>query len=375
MNSTRKSNRLNNETSPYLLQHAHNPVNWYPWGDAAFEKAREESKPVFLSIGYSTCHWCHVMAHESFEDEGVAALLNAGFVSVKVDREERPDIDEVYMSVCQAMTGGGGWPLTVLMTPEKKPFFAGTYFPKETVYGRIGMKELLTRVMTLWQTGRDDLIRQSEDISRIFTGEQGRPADGGADVSAIIRQAYGQMENAFDAYERRVFGQPEVPHAASICCSCFDYANAYHEKNAMDMTRKTLASMYRGGIFDHVGYGFSRYATDEKWLVPHFEKMLYDNALLLRAYTECLCGDGRCSSSGMWRAKLWRMCCAICARPKAGSMRPKTPIPKALKENTTFGRTMSLEEKADGNGTSASGNGLWRDRRRKLRREKHTEPA
>ncbi|MGI5850348.1 MAG: thioredoxin domain-containing protein [Christensenellales bacterium] len=292
MSNNQYTNKLIRETSPYLLQHAHNPVDWYPWSSEAFEKAKQEDKPIFLSIGYSTCHWCHVMAHESFEDADVAAILNAGFVSVKVDREERPDIDEVYMNVCQAMTGSGGWPLTIIMTAEKKPFFAGTYLPKETIYGRIGMTELLARIITLWQKNRAELIKHSYDILELFNDNRGRPQGQAADAQKIIDKAYGHIENSYEEAYGGFSGSPKFP-TPHYLLYLLRYWKAYHKEKALDMTEKTLEHMYRGGIFDHIGYGFSRYSTDSKWLVPHFEKMLYDNAMLISAYTECFAATGR----------------------------------------------------------------------------------
>ncbi|MGE5496078.1 MAG: thioredoxin domain-containing protein [Burkholderiales bacterium] len=291
MNTTRIPNRLINETSPYLLQHAHNPVDWYPWGEEAFEKAKTEDKPVFLSIGYSTCHWCHVMAHESFEDEDVAKMLNASFVPIKVDREERPDVDEVYMSACQAMTGSGGWPLTVIMTPGKKPFFAGTYFPKETTYGRMGLIELLSKVSELWRDKRDELEQSGEEITGILS-ERAQRSGKGADLHEIIEEAYAHMRESFDDMYGGFSHSPKFP-TPHYLLFLLNFWKAYDKPEALAMAEKTLESICRGGIFDHVGGGFSRYSTDRKWLVPHFEKMLYDNALLMLCLTECFVATGR----------------------------------------------------------------------------------
>ena len=281
--TTAHTNRLTNEQSGYLLQHAHNPVDWYPWGEEAFEKARTEDKPVFLSIGYSTCHWCHVMAHESFEDEEAALLLNAHFVPVKVDREERPDIDTVYMNVCQAMTGSGGWPLTIVMTPDKKPFFAGTYLPLRSKYGRMGLIDLLSRLATLWKQERDTLAARAEEISAHFveTDEYGESAEAQTvlkDGAAALQQMF---ENRFGGFSHA----PKFPMPHYIIFLLAEWKTNQRQM-LRDIAAYTLTHMARGGLFDHAGGGFARYSTDEKWLVPHFEKMLYDNALLLQAYAQ-----------------------------------------------------------------------------------------
>ena len=291
-NQKKIPNRLINESSPYLLQHANNPVDWYPWGQEAFEKAKAEDKPVFLSIGYSTCHWCHVMAHESFEDDGVAAVLNAGFVSVKVDREERPDVDEVYMSVCQAMTGSGGWPLTVIMTPEKKPFFAGTYLPRTAAYGRMGLIEILGRVSELWQTDRQVLTEQGKQIATALNAEAKRTPATQMDADAVIAAAQRDMVRAYDARRGGFSHAPKFPMPHYLQFLLCDWARR-GDSASLAMVENTLEQMYFGGIFDHVGGGFARYATDSNWLVPHFEKMLYDNAGLLRTYAECYAATGK----------------------------------------------------------------------------------
>ena len=277
------SNRLNQEKSPYLMQHGENPVDWYPWSEEAFRKAAREDKPVFLSIGYSTCHWCHVMAHESFEDPEVADLLNREFISIKVDREERPDIDAVYMSVCQAMTGSGGWPLTIFMTPEQKPFFAGTFFPKYGGYGRFGLMDLLERVADLWKNNREELLRAGNQITAAINQEQ--TSNGQKPNRSLVERAYGQLAQRFDHKWGGFGGAPKFPTPHNLLF-LMRYAEVTRESNAMKMVEITLEDMAKGGIFDHIGGGFSRYSTDEMWLVPHFEKMLYDNALLLIAYTK-----------------------------------------------------------------------------------------
>ncbi len=287
--NTAHTNRLSNEQSGYLLQHAHNPVDWYPWGAEAFEKARMEDKPVFLSIGYSTCHWCHVMAHESFESEEAAALLNVHFVPIKVDREERPDIDTVYMNVCQAMTGSGGWPLTIIMTPDKKPFYAGTYFPLHTKYGRIGLVDLLSRIGTIWRQERDTLVNRGEEIVALFN--QSEELGEAAEINEVLENGF---TNLSDMFEDRLGGfsnAPKFPMPHYLLFLLEDW-KANERKESLDMVKHTLVHMYRGGIYDHAGGGFSRYSTDEKWLVPHFEKMLYDNVLLLNAYAKTYAATG-----------------------------------------------------------------------------------
>ncbi|WP_055669116.1 thioredoxin domain-containing protein [Desnuesiella massiliensis] len=283
-NSNRVPNHLVTEKSPYLLQHAYNPVDWYPWNEEAFEKAKKEDKPIFLSIGYSTCHWCHVMAHESFEDEEVALVLKTNFISIKVDREERPDIDSIYMSFCQAYTGSGGWPLTIIMTPEGKPFFAGTYIPKERKYNITGIIELLNQVVQMWHMEREKVISFSES----FTAELQEKSiiEGSKNLSEdIIEQAVEDLKQNYDKVYGGFNHAPKFPTPHNLIFLMKAY-KINKDKEILDIVEHTLDSMYRGGIFDHIGYGFSRYSVDEKWLVPHFEKMLYDNALLALAYTE-----------------------------------------------------------------------------------------
>jgi hypothetical protein len=271
------------EQSPYLLQHAANPVDWYPWGDEAFERARREDKPIFLSVGYSTCHWCHVMEHESFEDAEVAALMNASFVCIKVDREERPDVDQVYMTATQAMTGGGGWPMTVLLTPERVPFFAGTYFPKRGSFGRAGMMELLPKIAEAWRNDRENLLRSADRVLAYLRQEQA--AAGDSPGEEVLDKAYEDLLRRFDGEHGGFGSAPKfpVPHNLRFLLR---YAQRSGKDQPLDMVRRTLDSMRRGGIWDHVGFGFHRYSTDRRWLVPHFEKMLYDQALLALAYLE-----------------------------------------------------------------------------------------
>ena len=275
-------NRLASEKSPYLLQHKDNPVDWYPWGKEAFQRAAAEEKPIFLSIGYSTCHWCHVMAHESFEDPEIAKLLE-DFVCIKVDREERPDVDAVYMTVCQALTGAGGWPLTIFMTPDQKPFFAGTYFPKQNRYGQLGLADLLKQISFLWKTQREKLLGSGERLAAMLN----QPAlqREGKVGQALLEQAYRSLAREFDSTWGGFGGAPKFPTPHNLLF----LMRMYEEEktpNALQMVETTLKSMGKGGIFDHIGGGFSRYSTDDKWLIPHFEKMLYDNALLILAYLE-----------------------------------------------------------------------------------------
>lgn len=278
-------NKLINEKSPYLLQHAYNPVNWYPWGGEAFEKAKSEGKPIFLSIGYSTCHWCHVMADESFEDNETAGILNEDFVSIKVDREERPDIDSVYMTVCQQLTGSGGWPLTIIMTAEQKPFFAGTYLPKGSKYGMTGLNELLLAVKKLWDTDRSKLVQSGDEIVDAINRYGSAEVEDNEVDREVLDQGFEQFINSFDKQNGGFSNAPKFPTPHNLLF-LLKYYNLENNPQALQMVEKTLQQMFRGGIFDHIGGGFSRYSTDEKWLVPHFEKMLYDNALLTLAYVE-----------------------------------------------------------------------------------------
>ncbi len=279
-----QANRLINEKSPYLLQHAYNPVDWYPWGEEAFDRAKKEDKPVFLSIGYSTCHWCHVMERESFEDPEVAKAMNDAWISIKVDREERPDIDHIYMTVCQMMTGAGGWPLNVIMTPDKKPFFAGTYFPKQTVYGRIGMMDLTARVKELWTEQRDTVM---ESVGKIMSALKQIPNDipGPALEPTVLDKAFAELSQRFDDTYGGFSDAPKFPTPHNMAF-LLRYWKRKSEYKALEMVEKTLTNMRMGGIYDHIGYGFHRYSTDREWLTPHFEKMLYDQALMTMIYTE-----------------------------------------------------------------------------------------
>jgi uncharacterized protein YyaL (SSP411 family) len=278
------ANRLAQEKSPYLLQHAQNPVNWYPWSDEAFSKASSENKPIFLSVGYSTCHWCHVMERESFEDEEVAKLLNDTFVCIKVDREERPDIDNIYMTVCSMMTGSGGWPLTIIMTPDKKPFFAGTYFAKHTQHGRIGMLDMIPRLHDIWHSRHDEVLQSTEKILEVLK-QQNKFTPGRELDQEILHHAFNELSGRYDSTHAGFSKAPKFP-TPHIITFLLRYWKMTANEQALAMVEKTLTAMRLGGIFDQIGFGFHRYSTDAKWLLPHFEKMLYDQALLAIAYLE-----------------------------------------------------------------------------------------
>ncbi|HYF82181.1 MAG TPA: thioredoxin domain-containing protein [Clostridia bacterium] len=290
-NKHKYTNKLIQEKSPYLLQHAHNPVDWYPWSGEAFSRAVAEDKPIFLSIGYSTCHWCHVMERESFEDEEVAKALNGSFIAIKVDREERPDIDHIYMNVCQALTGSGGWPLTIIMTPDKKPFFAGTYFPKKARMGYPGVLEILEKTMYSWNTQKDSLLETSESILEHIRSDSGAGSEGELSLEEA-NKAFKGFKSSFDSEYGGFARAPKFPTPHNLQF-LLRYWKVTNDSDALKMVEKTLVSMYRGGIYDHVGYGFSRYSTDRKWLVPHFEKMLYDNAELAIIYLEAYQATGK----------------------------------------------------------------------------------
>jgi uncharacterized protein YyaL (SSP411 family) len=287
---SRPANRLAGEQSPYLLQHAHNPVDWHPWGPEAFERAAREDKPVFLSIGYATCHWCHVMERESFESDEIARLLNEHFVAIKVDREERPDVDHVYMTVCQALTGSGGWPLTVMLTPAKEPFFAGTYFPPEGRFGRPGLRELLIQIASAWDGQRDRVLEAAGKITAAVRDEfEGSPGD--APGREVLLRAFEQMHARFDEEHAGFGSSPKFPTAHQLSF-LLRWWKRTGDGRALDMVERTIRSLRRGGIYDQVGFGIHRYATDRAWKIPHFEKMLYDQALLLVAVVECAQATG-----------------------------------------------------------------------------------
>lgn len=266
------------------MQHAYNPVDWYPWGEEAFKTAKVEDKPIFLSIGYSTCHWCHVMERQSFENHEVAQLLNQDFVAIKVDREERPDIDHIYMEVCQALTGSGGWPLTIIMTPERQPFYAATYLPPHGQMGIPGLLELLPRLAQVWHQDRSKVLQTGQEISAWIKNNQ-KPGSSITLSAEVFHKAFRQYEMTFDSDYGGFGNAPKFP-TPHILAFLLKYYEVYQDAKALQMAEKTLQSMFQGGIYDHIGFGFARYSTDRKWLVPHFEKMLYDNALLAIAYLE-----------------------------------------------------------------------------------------
>ena len=287
------ANRLLSEKSPYLLQHAFNPVHWYPWGEEAFAAAKREDKPIFLSVGYSTCHWCHVMAHESFEDSGVPRLMNQAFICIKVDREERPDIDQMYMTFAQSMTGRGGWPLTIIMTPEKKPFFAATYIPKTGRAGQAGMTEIIPRIKELWVKNRDELLDSADKILDYLKQTQSQPRAQAANLdAAFLARAYAALASIYDPQNGGFGTAPKFPSPHNLFF-LLRYWHRTGDKQALQMVEATLQAMRMGGIYDQVGFGFHRYSTDAQWLVPHFEKMLYDQALMAIAYTESYQATGK----------------------------------------------------------------------------------
>jgi uncharacterized protein YyaL (SSP411 family) len=283
-------NRLFHEKSLYLLQHAYNPVDWYPWSDEAFEEAKSQDKPIFLSIGYSTCHWCHVMERESFTDQEVADLMNEAFINIKVDREERPDIDGVYMAVSQMLTGGGGWPLTIIMTPDKKPFYSATYIPKENRFNVVGMLDLVPQITSYWENQRERLM----DIGDNIASSLGTESSGGAEdiTESVLDTGFKLLEDRYDDEYGGLGEAPKFPSPHNLLFLLRYWKRTGKEK-ALEMVENTLQKMSKGGIFDHVGYGFHRYSTDREWLVPHFEKMLYDQAMLLMAYTEAYQATGK----------------------------------------------------------------------------------
>lgn len=288
----KKPNRLIHEKSPYLLQHAYNPVDWYTWGEEAFEKARKENKPIFLSIGYSTCHWCHVMEKESFEDDYVAKLMNDAFVAIKVDREERPDIDGIYMMVCQMISKGGcGWPLNILMTPDKKPFFAATYIPKEDRFGRVGMLTLVPRIKEVWTKQHNEVLDSANQITSAL--QQGAKESHGEELDiSTLKTAYNQLSQGFDSVHGGFGNAPKFPTPHNLLF-LLRYWKRSGDGEALKIVEKTLQAMRQGGIYDHIGLGFHRYSTDAEWFLPHFEKMLYDQAMTGMAYIEAYQATGK----------------------------------------------------------------------------------
>jgi uncharacterized protein YyaL (SSP411 family) len=284
-------NRLSNETSPYLLQHAHNPVDWYAWGPEALERAAKEDKLILLSIGYSACHWCHVMEHESFENPSIAAVMNENFVSIKVDREERPDLDQIYMAAIQMMTGSGGWPLTAFLLPTGEPIFGGTYFPPEDRYNRPGFRRVLETVADAYRTRRQEIVENAKGFREHLARQAGAASDGETIDAGLLDHAYRALGSRFDPREGGFGAAPKFPASMSI-----DFLLRYHHRtgddHALHMSTLTLDKMAYGGMYDQVGGGFHRYSTDDRWLVPHFEKMLYDNALLARVYLDAYRATG-----------------------------------------------------------------------------------
>ncbi len=285
MNKHLRTNRLANETSPYLLQHQHNPVDWYPWGEEALQKAKELDRPIFLSIGYSACHWCHVMERESFENEAIAAVMNEHFICIKVDREERPDLDEIYMSAVHAMTGSGGWPMSVFLTPDLKPFYGGTYFPPEDHYGRPGFMNVLKNIAQAYKERRNDINRSAEQLTRHIQDSMTLPPSTEGLDDSVIENAFVQLKNRFDPQDGGFGGAPKFPHTMDLGL-LLRYQRKTGNQNALHIAEFTLERMARGGMYDQIGGGFHRYSTDARWLIPHFEKMLYDNALLAKIYLE-----------------------------------------------------------------------------------------
>ena len=331
-------NRLANESSPYLLQHQDNPVDWYPWGEEAIERARREDRPIFLSIGYSACHWCHVMEHESFENEAIARVLNENFVAIKVDREERPDLDQIYMNAVQMLTGHGGWPMSVFLTPELKPFYGGTYWPPQSSRGMPGFDQILAAVIDAWKNRREQALNAAEQLTAEL---QNVGAVAGGDAGALdvdlIDAAAGQLRRAFDNTYGG-FGQaPKFPHPMDLQL----LVRAWHrtgQQGPLDMVRLTLDRMAAGGIYDHLGGGFARYSVDARWLVPHFEKMLYDNALLGRRVSRCLSGHRRRELRPR-AARDAQLCHPRHDQSGAAAFTaPKTPTAKGTKGCSTRGR-------------------------------------
>ncbi|MBI4535796.1 MAG: thioredoxin domain-containing protein, partial [Ignavibacteriae bacterium] len=281
----KKPNRLIKEKSPYLLQHAFNPVDWYPWGDEAFEKARREDKPIFLSVGYSTCYWCHVMEREVFESDSLAALMNKYVVSIKVDREERPDVDRVYMAALQAMTRSGGWPMSMFLTPDLKPFFGATYIPPESKWGRSGFGEIITKVHEVWTNNRQAILDNSQQVADYLKQISDPTVQATKAGTLALERGFDSFSKTYDATNAGFGGAPKFPRPVA-----FNFLLRYYsrtgENKALEMSLATLKAMAKGGIYDHIGGGFHRYSTDSRWHIPHFEKMMYDQAILTKTYLE-----------------------------------------------------------------------------------------
>jgi len=289
-NNPQFENHLIGEKSPYLLQHAHNPVDWYPWGKEAFDRALTEDKPVLLSVGYSTCHWCHVMAHESFEDESISKIINDHFIAIKVDREERPDIDHIYMTATTAMTGQGGWPLTVFLTGQGEPFYGGTYFPPYAKWGSLGFVDLLESIVKAWKSDRQNILSSSRSITEALRAKVVTGTSFEMDET-LLDKAFRQMRGQYDAANGGFGSSPKFPMGHNLSF-LLRYYKQRDQPEALSMVEKTLTAMAHGGIWDHLGGGFHRYSTDPHWHVPHFEKMLYDQALLARSYLEAYQATG-----------------------------------------------------------------------------------
>ena len=290
--SRQETNRLSREKSPYLLQHAHNPVDWYPWGEEAFEKARSQGKPVILSIGYSTCHWCHVMEEESFEDPGIAAVMNQNFISIKVDREERPDLDAVYMNYVIAVTGRGGWPMTVFLTPDKRPFYGGTYFPPEDRFGMPGFRSLLLSIADAWKNRRHEIMNSADSAVSFLKQAESGPKEQVPFTGEVLDDAFETLRRRFDGDFGGFGPAPKFPMGHTVCF-LLRYWQRSGNSEALAMVEKSLAAMAAGGVYDQVGGGFHRYSTDRRWFLPHFEKMLYDQAGLSRVYLEAYQATGK----------------------------------------------------------------------------------
>ncbi len=319
------------------MQHQHNPVDWFAWGHAAFEKARSEQKPIFLSIGYSTCHWCHVMERESFENDNVAEFLNRHFVSIKVDREERPDVDRIYMTFVQATTGQGGWPLNVFLTPDRKPFFGGTYFPPDNRHGRASFVHVLQQVQKAWGTNRAAIEESAGDMHQRLADATSKPSGMGSGslTEEVLRHAGQQLKQQYDRVNGGFGGAPKFPQP-SHPQFLLRYARRFGDGEAIDMVLHTGRKMAAGGIHDQLGGGFSRYSVDAEWLVPHFEKMLYDMPNWLNS-TRCL-ADQRRGGARRGRARHPGLCVADMTHPDGGFYSPKTPTAKGTKANSTAGR-------------------------------------
>ena len=364
------ANRLAQESSPYLLQHKDNPVEWYPWGPDALERARSQDRPILLSIGYSSCHWCHVMERESFEDPETAAFMNEHFVPVKVDREERPDVDAIYMEAVQGMTGQGGWPLTAFCDPAGAPFYGGTYFPPEARHGLPSFRMVMEAVAESWGSQRER-IRESAARIREQLGAVGRMEPTPEDVGPeTLDGAVRQLRMSADPVNGGFGGAPKFPPASAL-----EFLLARGET---DLVERALDGMAQGGIHDQLGGGFARYSVDAGWLVPHFEKMLYDNALLARAYLHGWQATGPRALAARSARTRWTGPCARCAAPRAGSSRPSTPTPRARRDVSTSGRGASccaaLEAGGLGGEAEAILRALGRDRGRELRGAEHPPP-